>query len=520
MGAVTRRGDEGLLDYAIIGAGPAGLQLAYFLRRAGVRCRVLERDRLCGSFFTSFPRSRRLLSINKPITGHEGPINLRWDWNSLLTEEPAPPFTSYTSDYFPHADTYVRYLGDFAERHRLPVETGCDVAGITREGERFVVHARDGRAWRARAVVVATGYGRERRPPIPGAEHCQTYGTYDPVLLHWTGKRVAIVGKGNSAFETGDWLSTACSAIHLVSPNPVRFAWKTHYVGHLRAVNNNLLDTYQLKSQNTILDATVERVRPRPEGGLGVDIAYTHAAGERLTVDVDEVVLCTGFECDDALFDGGDVRPAMGACGRYPDLTEVWESTNESGLFFAGALMHGADHGHGFSGFIHGFRYNVRHLAEVLLHRYQGGSLRTHRADASPRGMAEGMIERATTTSSLFQQPGVLCDLWWMDGAGDGARVAFGVPVGHLGSELYGLGSRCLTMTLEYGEIPPGTDPFAVPREPDDGEASTFIHPVVRVYRDGELAATHHVPEELENRWRAPRFIEPLTAFLAGHVPA
>ena len=47
--------------------------------------------------------------------------------------------------------------------------------------------------------------------------------------------------------------------IHVAGPGPIRMAWRTHYVGHLRAVNNNFLDTYQLKSANAILDGHVRR---------------------------------------------------------------------------------------------------------------------------------------------------------------------------------------------------------------------------------------------------------------------
>jgi hypothetical protein len=53
-------------------------------------------------------------------------------------------------------------------------------------------------------------------------------------------------------------------------------AWKTHYVGNLRAVNNNFLDTYQLKSQNVILDAHIDQIRAKGDG-YEVDITYTHA---------------------------------------------------------------------------------------------------------------------------------------------------------------------------------------------------------------------------------------------------
>jgi len=73
-------------------------------------------------------------------------------------------------------------------------------------------------------------------------------------------QKVLIIGKGNSGFETADNLIETAAVIHLLSPHPVSMAWKTHYVGNLRAVNNNFLDTYQLKSQNAVLDATIEKI--------------------------------------------------------------------------------------------------------------------------------------------------------------------------------------------------------------------------------------------------------------------
>src|SRR6266511_4958111 len=68
-------------------AGPAGLQMAHHLHRDGRDYVVLERGDGCGEFFRRFPRHRRLLSINKPHTGFKDPEkNLRWDWNSILSD--------------------------------------------------------------------------------------------------------------------------------------------------------------------------------------------------------------------------------------------------------------------------------------------------------------------------------------------------------------------------------------------------------------------------------------------------
>src|SRR5580692_8704058 len=87
----------GTHDYLIIGAGPAGLQLAAELGEAGHDYLVLESGTAPGTFFTRFPRHRQLISINKPHTGTTDPeLNLRMDWNSILSSDPDLTFTRYS----------------------------------------------------------------------------------------------------------------------------------------------------------------------------------------------------------------------------------------------------------------------------------------------------------------------------------------------------------------------------------------------------------------------------------------
>lgn len=109
------------LDYLIIGAGPAGLQLAALMEAADRDYLVLEAGDAPGTFFRTYPRHRQLISINKPHTGSDDPeLNLRLDWNSLLSDDPALRFTAYTEKYFPDADLMVQYLADFAAKTGAP----------------------------------------------------------------------------------------------------------------------------------------------------------------------------------------------------------------------------------------------------------------------------------------------------------------------------------------------------------------------------------------------------------------
>src|SRR5689334_14641757 len=164
-------------DYLIIGAGPGGLQLGYFLQRAGRDYLILEQGATPGTFFRTFPRHRELLSINKPHTGSDDPeFNLRMDWNSLLSDQESLRFTRYSQAYFPDAAVMVHYLTEFAETTGLNVRYDTTVVKISRD-DQFQVTDQRGEVYQAPLLIVATGPGRPYLPSIPGIESAERYGT-------------------------------------------------------------------------------------------------------------------------------------------------------------------------------------------------------------------------------------------------------------------------------------------------------------------------------------------------------
>jgi thioredoxin reductase len=358
------------MDYLVIGAGPAGLQLGYFLAQAGRDYLILEAGPSPGTFFRTFPRHRRLISINKPHTGWDDPeLNLRMDWNSLLSDEPRLRFTRYTERYFPDADDMARYLEDFAAASHLHVQYDARVAHVTRAGG-FRATDEHGRTYEAKRLIVATGVSQPYVPPIPGIETAEFYGTVSVDPRDFVDQRVLVIGKGNSGFETADNLIETAAVIHVAGPNSIRMAWKSHYVGHLRAINNNLLDTYQLKSQNALLDGSVERIERR-DGSYVVTVSFARANEVKKDLCYDRVIVCTGFRFDASLF-ADDCRPELVIHDRFPAQTSEWESTNVPDLYFAGTLMQVRDFKRSTGGFIHGFRYGVRALHRMLERKYHG----------------------------------------------------------------------------------------------------------------------------------------------------
>ena len=146
---IPKTGEFREVDYIVLGAGPAGLQLGYYLERAGRPYVILERGNGAGTFFETMPRHRLLLSINKVHTGHDDPeLNLRWDWNSLLTDDEQFRLGRYSSDYFPNADRLVEYLRDFARQSKLKIRYDVSVVRVERRGDGFVLRDSHGISYR------------------------------------------------------------------------------------------------------------------------------------------------------------------------------------------------------------------------------------------------------------------------------------------------------------------------------------------------------------------------------------
>jgi hypothetical protein len=308
-----------------------------------------------------------------------------------------------------------------------------------------------------------------------------------------------------------------------VGPESLRMAWRSHYVGHLRAVNNNLLDTYQLKSQNALLDGTVQRIERR-DGGYLVTVSFARADEVTRDLRYDRVIVCTGFRFDPAIFDG-DCRPELVIDDRFPAQTPEWESTNVPGLHFAGTLMQVRDFKRSTGGFIHGFRYCVRALHRMLERRDHGVEWPHAVLPADPEALAEAVIARVNRTSALWQQFEVMCDLIVIEADGR-ARYFEELPVDYVHASDFGAAERYFTITLEYGPDHDRVDPFDVSvariAQTDAARASEgrYLHPVVRRHRRGTLVAEHHVTENLENEWTSPGHRLPLKEFLAGQLAA
>ncbi len=488
-------------DYLIIGAGPAGLHLGYFLQKNGHPYLIVEGAASPGSFYASLPRHGKMISINKIYTGYDNPeTRLRYDWNSLLCDNPELVVRNYSTLYFPRTSEYKRYLEDFALHYQLNVSYQTHITEVTKQHDGFVVLDQMGKSYHCKSLIVATGLGLNPHiPEIPGIELGEHYLHYSIDPEDYKDQRVLIIGKGNAAFETANALAATARMLHLCSPTSVKMAWETHFMGHVRTVNTEFIDTYYLKGQNALLDARIEKLERHPEG-IVASVVYSHASGQTMELVYDRVLLCTGFRFDTSIF-VDTCRPELAYNGKLPTMTCEWESTNVKDLYFAGTLTQMRDYQKTMSNVVHGFRFNTHFLSQLLAYKYHNTAFphRDIRRDAVE--MTRYILERFSESAALFLQPGFLCDLLVLPQSIQAVHCFTNVPLDYVYEKWLAVGGHFYTLSLEYGHYE--GSPRHLVRDPDPHQAHNdiYLHPVVRHFIDAKQVAELHLPENLENSW-------------------
>ncbi|XP_048196398.1 FAD-dependent oxidoreductase domain-containing protein 2 [Perognathus longimembris pacificus] len=561
------RGSRPHRDYCVVGAGPAGLQMAAFLQRAGRDYAVFERAAAPGSFFTRYPRHRKLISINKRYTGKaNAEFNLRHDWNSLLSHDPRLLFRHYSRAYFPDAGDMVRYLRDFADRLRLRVRYNTTIAhvGLHRDsrawnGHYFILTDQHGQAYQCSVLLVATGLSVPNQLDFPGSEFVEGYESVSTDPEDFVGQNVLILGHGNSAFETAENILGVTNFVHMLSRSRVRLSWATHYVGDVRAINNGLLDTYQLKSLDGLLESDLEDlafVKDRA-GKLHITLKFfleeanANQSADSITlpqddsdnfamrVAYDRVIRCLGWRFDFSIFNQS-LRLSSGSefGKKYPLIRASYESKGTRGLFILGTASHSVDYRKSAGGFIHGFRYTARAVHRLLEHRHHGVAWPSTEHPITQ--LTSSIVRRVNEASGLYQMFGVLADIILLNENATAFEYLEEFPVQMLAQLETLTGRRArhglFVINMEYGKnfSGPEKDVFFYDRSVGDTEdawQSNFLHPVLYYYRRlpteqdvrfrpahwplPRPAAIHHIVEDFLTDWTAPvGHILPLRRFL------
>jgi thioredoxin reductase (NADPH) len=315
-------------DVAVVGAGPAGLATAVYAASEGLSVLVLDQR----AFGGQAGESARIENYLGFPTGISGQALAGRAFNQALK---------------------------FRAEVAIPLEVArLDCGGPERRpGDPLRLELTDGRAVRARTVVVASG-ARYRRPAIPNLATFEGAG-----LSYWAspveaklceGEEVALVGGGNSAGQAVVYLAPKVRHLHLVVRGPGLEATMSCYlIDRIAALPNVDLHvgTEVVALQGDRTDGLTAAVfRERPSGAthtcalrhlflfIGAD---PNAAWlqNRAAVD-DKGFVLTGLACPD----GGSAahRPALPLETSFPGVFAIGDVRAGSTKRVAAAVGEGA----------------------------------------------------------------------------------------------------------------------------------------------------------------------------------
>lgn len=174
-------------DVIVIGSGPAGLTAAQYLAREGKNTLVIEKAGLGGQagitqIIENFP------GFDEGISGAE----------------------------------FAERLGRQARKFGAEILQAQEVKEIGREGQYLCVETGDGESYGAKAVLLATG-ASYRRMGVPGEDdligtNVHFCATCDGAF--YKGKKVLVIGGGNSGFEEGLFLTNFAGQVDIVEFAP------------------------------------------------------------------------------------------------------------------------------------------------------------------------------------------------------------------------------------------------------------------------------------------------------------
>eukprot|EP00756_Hemistasia_phaeocysticola_P007175 Hpha_TRINITY_DN14149_c0_g1::TRINITY_DN14149_c0_g1_i2::g.11201::m.11201 len=486
----------------VIGAGPAGVQLAYSLDRLGWDFVVLERSDHPGSFFDKYPRHRRLISQNRRNSPDSHPDAIyRHDWNSLIGDPGARRVINYTTELYPDREVITRYLAGFIKDHGLGprFRFNTDVEFVARpKGSRFQISTSDV-LYTADVVIVATGRWIPNNPfKFAGSEYLTKCDDVDVTGKAYTGHNVMVLGGGNSALEVADALEPHAASVHLTTRAAPRFAYQSHYPGDISSRNAKFQDRYLLKSEDVIItdfdfgeaDPTGENSKKLEEGKYlnaktwfefeklkdgklrlksqkwtaeQDDAGTTMMDTFRLQTDdlsstrksYDTVITCAGWLYNKTIL-ARDINPYPAHGGAVPMLTSTFESTKAPDLYFAGAIGHALDWKVSGGGSIHGFRHLARVLPHIIAMRTKGQQWPAEVLECNLAALQAALHQRMATSSSLFQMFSMMGDVFFATGGVDnGCKLEHmrDVPLPLISSPLVEFGPPVavyLEVTLEW----------------------------------------------------------------------
>ena len=358
-------------EVVIIGAGPFGLSISAHLRALGIDHLVVGRP--MDTWRTHMPDGMLMKSepYASTIASPDGKYQVAayCKARGLDYVDRVGPLTR--ERFLDYADWYTEQL--------VPDVLDDTVTEVTPVDGGFLVAFANAAPVNARQVVVATGVLPHQHLPaeltgLPAELVTHTAQHHD--LDEFRGRRVAVVGAGQSALETAALLHEAGVNVQIIArvaklnwsaPNPAHLS----AVGHIRRPVTQLCEGWHCAFWNTpqafrLLPESVRITKARtvlgPGGswwlkdrvdgvidirkGQGVKEAVAKGSGVRLVldgpgqpeIDADHVIAGTGFRIDlkRLPFLPEHLRSVIKTVNNHPEVSRSGE-TSVPGLYFSGA---------------------------------------------------------------------------------------------------------------------------------------------------------------------------------------
>ena len=286
------RAKRSFYDAAIIGGGPTGLTAAIYLAREGLDALIIEKAGLGGQ--------ARITQVLDNFPGFDEGVSGA-DFAARLTRQ--------------------------AQRFGAEILQAQDVVSVDRDGQYLCVRTADGSEYGAKAALLATG-ARYRRLGIPGEDdligvNVHFCATCDGAF--YKGKKVLVVGGGNSGFEEGLFLTKFASRVDIVE-----------FLSQVKASKILQEKVAEKDNMSVTINHAVKELRIK-NGKLDAVIAEDRATGERKEWQYDGVFVFIGFSPNSDLAKGKADVDQWGAI-----LTDKTLMTSVPGLFAAGDVRAGS----------------------------------------------------------------------------------------------------------------------------------------------------------------------------------
>jgi len=237
-------------DAIVIGGGPSGLTASLYMAREGLDTLVVEKAGLGGQAGTTqtldnFP------GFDEGISGAE----------------------------------FAERLGRQAKRFGVELLQAQEVTGITKQGRYLTVRTADGSAYCAQAGLLTSG-ARYRRLNIPGEQeligvNVHFCATCDGAF--YKGKKVLVIGGGNSGFEEGLFLTKFASQVDIVEYSP-----------QVKASEILQQKVSSMENMSVTVNQAVKEFRVK-DGKLDVVLVENRATGEVKELKYDGVFIFIGL---------------------------------------------------------------------------------------------------------------------------------------------------------------------------------------------------------------------------------